>query len=84
MKMPGFTAEASLYKMNARYQEAVKYRIGNTAAVRPASTQNVTLSAGSVIDHRCYSECVHECIHERGGPKPGLCIRLCRSVCRVD
>lgn len=83
MNTPGFTAEASLYKMNARYQEAVIRGVSNTTAVGPASIQNVT-RLGSAIDRECYGECVRDCIREPGGPRPGACIRICRQVCRVD
>ena len=71
MNMPGFTAEASVYKTSERYHALVVVSHHQTdGAIRPAS---------------CYIDCMSDCLDPELGPrKPGPCIRLCRLICRND
>jgi hypothetical protein len=69
MKIPGFTAEASVYKTSERHHLPVAFAHHQTAgAIRPASVS-------------CRSECMHDCL-QGGHARPGLCVRLCRVVCQ--
>ena len=66
MNMPGFTAEASVYKTSERYHALVTVSDYQTdGAIRPAS---------------CMGECVYECLQE-GHMRAGACVRLCRWEC---
>jgi hypothetical protein len=65
MKIPGFTAEASVVKTSERYHALVAVAHHQTdGAIRPAS---------------CRSECMRDCRQAHGSA--GLCVRLCRFVC---
>lgn len=77
MKMPGFTAEASLFKMAKYYWQNMTLRPANPDGVQPAA------SHGWTVDQSCYDDCIDDCLNVRHGPvRPGVCIRLCRNECR--
>jgi hypothetical protein len=69
MKMPGFTAEASVYKTSERYHALV--------AVSHYQTD------GAILPASCMGECMYDCLQEPGigRIRPGACVRLCRSIC---
>jgi hypothetical protein len=63
MNMPGFTAEASVYKTSERYHALV--------AVSHYQTD------GAILPASCMGECMYDCLE--GGMRGGACVRLCRS-----
>jgi hypothetical protein len=65
MKLPGFTAEVSLFTMNKNYPLTTGLRPANLDSVQPAS---------------CLSQCVSDC-RSFGHVHPSVCIRLCRIEC---
>jgi hypothetical protein len=74
MNMPGFTAEASVYKTSERYHVLV--------AVSHYQTD------GAILPASCYGECMYDCLVKDpdieghiGRIRPGACVRLCRSIC---
>jgi len=77
MKMPGFTAEASLFRMNKYYSQKMILRPANPDGVQPAA------SHAWGIDQSCYDNCIDDCLNGGHGPvHPSVCIRLCRNECR--
>lgn len=70
MQMPGFTAEASLFTMVEYYRQTMALRPTNLDSIQPAAS--------------CYHDCIQDCFSDRGHPHPGVCIRLCRSICRTS
>jgi hypothetical protein len=67
MKLPGFTAEASLFTLVEYYRQIMAFR--------------PTVLDGVVQPASCLSECVGDCLSD-GHVHPGACIRFCRSMCR--
>src|SRR5258707_14447271 len=59
MKMPEFTAEASLYRTRGRY------RVSNGGLVQGAPTQPVVLALGTAGEERC-SNCLTKCANALG------------------
>src|SRR5258708_26911385 len=59
MKMPEFTAEASLYRTRGRY------RVSNGGLVQGAPTQPVVLALGTTGEERC-SNCLTKCANALG------------------
>jgi hypothetical protein len=69
MNMPGFTAEASVYKTSERYHAL--------AAVSHYQTD------GAILPASCIGECMYDC-REMGGLGRGACLRLCRWECASE
>ena len=65
MNLPGFTAAASLYQRDERYQETIAARHSNANAVQPAS---------------CIGNCFQDCMSYPGWPK-AACMSYCRWEC---
>jgi hypothetical protein len=59
MKLPEFTAEASLYRTSGRY------RVSNRGLVQGAPTQHVVLALGSAGEALC-SNCLEKCAQNLG------------------
>ena len=73
MNMPGFNAEASLYKMSERYQPQLASINSDTAGVVPA--QEVYIPLGGVL-FRCYP-----CMS--GGPSGALMTYCCDPIASI-
>ena len=75
MKMPGFTAETSVYTASERYHALVAVSHQTEGVIHPATG----------VNHACYIDCMDDCLG--GGPvhtgpsRPGVCVRLCKGIC---
>jgi hypothetical protein len=70
MRMPNFTAEASIYRANGRYQAAPVVSHSTARVVVPAAFCN----------NVCLRNCRRGCLNLVGSAK-GDCLRECPSVC---
>ncbi len=84
MNLPGFTAEASLYRTSNQYQQATAGRTG-TAFVMPSA-----IAGGIISTLSCYGGCFWDYIKclGSGGPLPrdpycGLFFQLCIGICQL-
>jgi hypothetical protein len=73
MSLPGFNAEASLYKAKAEYKTYNRYNYQNGEFVNPAQ-----LNLECLI---CLIECEFRCNPKLGG---GLCFVPCRTECAQE
>lgn len=67
MTMPGFTAETSVYRRDARYR----------------MTAGVDASGNGIRPQACDLDCLGECLDgcTGSGREHAACVRLCRSEC---
>ena len=78
MKMPGFTAEESLFTMVKYYRQTMALRPSHIDGVQPAA------SHGWEVDQSCYNDCIGDCFYGGHGPvHPSACIRFCQNECRI-
>jgi len=77
-KVPGFTAEASLYKTSKPYARLEAMRISRT--VHP---QRYTGPFGPIglPGQDCHGACLHMCMTFGGGRSLDQCMDICRSTC---
>jgi hypothetical protein len=71
MKIPGFTAESSVYRTGIQYR------------MTPRFATNSTIMRPQACNVDCYTDCLDDCRRDIGQPKL-QCIRNCRIRCDCD
>lgn len=71
MKIPGFTAESSVYRTGIQYRMTARFAT-NSTIMRPQACN---------VD--CYTDCLDDCRRDIGQPKL-QCIRNCRIRCDCE
>lgn len=79
MNLPGFTAEASIYRSNGHYQLKISSRYAVPGQINPMMIgRNIDGNGLGSGGAGCMSSCVSDCV---GAAGTDACIRQCSRMC---